>query len=268
MNSIAQQSVAEMGGRGSVLSRQKRDHIRLDRLLHRLANARGREQDAVLLKIYRLVFPHAYAEETVLWPVMRRVLPDGHELTLRVEMEHQEINELATRLEGLEHGSSERQRVLDRMVELLQEDVRDEEDLLLPRLQMKLTISQLRRLGLAWEAVRRTSPTRPHALVSRRPPGNVLAALPLTLLDHCRDGVDALLHRGFAAPPLRALSSGLTRASHSIERLPGLGRGEDPATRRDRTPRFGWGTAALLAVATASAAVTVARRRRYRSLQP
>ena len=264
MKSLAQQSVAEMGGRGSVLSRQKRDHVRLDQLLHRLGHSGALEQEATLLKIYRLVFPHAYAEETVLWPVIRRVLPDGEELTLRVELEHQEINELATRLEALEHGSDERRRVLARLVELLREDVRDEEDKLLPRLQMKVTGAQLRRLGIAWEAVRLMAPTRPHSTVSRRPPGNVLAALPLALLDRWRDGVDALLHRGSGAAtsPLQALSSGLTRASHAVERLPGMGRGEDPATRVRGDFRRGWGAAAIAAVVTASAVLVLARRRR------
>ncbi len=264
MKSLAQQSVAEMGGDASVLSRQKRDHIKLDELLHRLGDARTGEQDAILLKIYRLVFPHAFAEEAVLWPVIRRVLPDGQELTLRVELEHQEINELTTRLESLAHSSGERQQVLDRIVALLREDVRDEEDLLLPRLQLQLSEAQLRRLGTAWEAVRRTAPTRPHPIVSRRPPGNILAALPLSLLDRCRDGVDALLHRGAgpSARPLRALSSALTRASHAAERLPGLGRGEDPATRTSGQSRTGWGTVAIVAVAAVSAAAVLAGRRR------
>lgn len=79
--SIAEQDVDQLGGAISVLARQKKDHITLDRLLHELAEASGQSQAAVLSRIYRLVFPHAFAEESVLWPVMRRSLPDGHELT-------------------------------------------------------------------------------------------------------------------------------------------------------------------------------------------
>jgi hypothetical protein len=263
MKSLARQSVAEMGGWGSVLSRQKRDHIRLDRLLDELEGSPASRQDAVLLSIYRLVFPHAYAEETIVWPLIRRVLPDGHELTLRVELEHQEINELAIRVEALEPGSIERGQALSRMIELLREDVRDEEDVLLPRLQEALSPARLRRVGLAWEAVRRTAPTRPHAVVSRRPPGNVLAALPLAFLDRCRDGVDALLDRGAGpAPLLRGLGSALARASHAVGRAPGLQRGEDPATHISPERRVGWKGAALVAVASASAVMILRARRR------
>jgi hypothetical protein len=136
--------------------------------------------------------------------VIRRVLRDGHALTLQVEQEHQAINVLVTRLEGLEHGSPERGQVIARLVELLRQDVRDEEDELLPRLQGKLTGAQLRALGIAWEAVRWIAPTRAHPIVARRPPGNWLSALPLAVIDRLRDATDALADRsrGPAGAPL------------------------------------------------------------------
>ena len=73
---------------------------------------------------------------------------------------HQADLELVSRLVLLPSDSPERQRLLNRVVELLREDVRDEEDLLLPRLQMKLGVGQLRTVGVAWEAVRWIAPTR------------------------------------------------------------------------------------------------------------
>jgi hypothetical protein len=267
MESISGQSLTDMGGRGSVLARQKRDHIALDGLLHRLAEAPAEQQDAVLLDIYRLVFPHAFAEEAVLWPVIRRVLPDGHALTLQVELEHQRINELVTELEALEPGSPGHADLLARIVALLREDVRDEEDALLPRLQDRLSAAQLRLLGAAWEAVRAVAPTRAHPIVSRRPPGNVLSALPLALLDRGRDALDARLHRGAgrAEPALRSLSAALARASHGVERLPGMRRGEDPSTRLSGGRGAGWGTAALVAAGAGAAALILRSRRRARA---
>jgi hypothetical protein len=183
--SLAVQDETQLGGPWSILVRQKRDHVRLDALLHELETSYGDEQDRVLISLYRLVFPHAFAEETVLCPVIRRVLPDGEALTLQVEQEHQEVNELATRLDGC--GPDERRELLDRLVQVLREDVRDEEDTLLPELQAALTVRQRRQLGMAWEVVSLTAPTRPHPAVGRRPPGNVIAALPLTVLDNLRD---------------------------------------------------------------------------------
>ena len=232
--SLAEQDVLELGGRLSVLTRQKSDHVRLDQLLHELDATPADRQDPVLRRIYRLVFPHAFAEESVLWPVLRRILPDGPALTLEIEQEHQEVNELVTRLEQLAPDDPGRPAVLDRLVEVLREDVRDEEDQLLPELQGRVSPGRLRTLGLAWEAVRRVAPTRAHPVVARRPPGNVVAALPLSVLDRARDAVDAVLQsgpsRGGAA--LERVSRTLTRASHAVEHTPVMRRGEDPSTSR------------------------------------
>lgn len=190
--STAQQSVAELGGESSVLVRQRRDHAELDRLLERLRSTRGVEQEEVLTGLARLVFPYAYAEEVVLFPAMRAVLPDADELTLQVEQEHQEIDELFSTLERTAHDDPTRADLIDRITELLREDARGEEGVLLPRLMAALDPVEPRRLGRRWELVRRTAPTRPHAVVSRRPPGNVLSGLPLTVLDRLRDRLPVL----------------------------------------------------------------------------
>ncbi|WP_210650547.1 hemerythrin domain-containing protein [Nocardioides sp. SYSU D00065] len=235
MTSLAHQDTRQLGGPLSILTRQKRDHERLDRLLQQLdRSAPGIEEQATLQAIARLVFPHAFAEEAVLWPAARRVLPDGEALTLQVEQEHQEINELWARLEDLPSGTAERREVLEKIATVLREDVRDEEDELLPRLQDALGVRRLRLLGVAWEAVRRTAPTRPHPVVARRPPGNALSAVPLSVLDRSRDALDA---SGRRLPHLHARTS---RASHRLASVAGriehagpLRRGEDPSTHRD-----------------------------------
>src|SRR5215213_4139064 len=121
LRSIATQTLDELGGPRSVLSRQRRDHVQLDRLLHRLEATTGTAQDDVLRRIDRLVFSHAFAEETVLWPVLRRVLPDGDALTLRVEEEHQEVNELVAALQTGGVDDARRPERLVRLVEVLRE---------------------------------------------------------------------------------------------------------------------------------------------------
>jgi hypothetical protein len=235
MTSLADQDLEQLGGPLSILTRQKRDHERLDRLLKRLAHSSpGAEEEAALHAIARLVFPHAFAEESVLWPEARRVLPDGEALTLQVEQEHQEVNELWASLERLPSGSPGRSTAIVRLTEVLREDVRDEEDELLPRLQDAVGVRRLRALGVAWEAVRRTAPTRPHPVVSRRPPGNALAALPLTVLDRGRDVLDAAARRfPQAHGPASRASGGLARAAGRVERTGVLRRGEHPSTHRD-----------------------------------
>jgi len=234
VRSIADQTVEELGGPGSVLVRQRDDHIELDRLLQELDGTTGSAQEEVLTRIDRLVFSHAFAEETVLWPVLRRVLPDGDALTLQVEEEHQEVNELVSALEADGPDDARRPARLARLVEVLREDVRDEEDVLFPRLQEAVSPEELRRLGRRWELMRRLSPTRPHPTVSRRPPGNALSGLPLSILDRTRDAVDAGVRRAPTqlVPAGAALSRGLASVAGLVERVPLSRKGDRPPTSR------------------------------------
>jgi hemerythrin superfamily protein len=142
----------------------------------------GVEHAKTLRALARLVFTHAFAEEAVLFPAARRVLPEGDPLTLHIESAHQEVDELVSRLDRSSERDPGHTALLQRTFAVLDQDVRSEEDQLLPRLQELLSARQLRALGWQWELVRRVSPTRAHPTVSRRPPGQTLSALPLTLL--------------------------------------------------------------------------------------
>ena len=232
MRSLADQTVEELGGRRSIFHRQKQDHVELDTMLERLPDTFGEAREELLNRICRLVFTHAFAEEAVLWPALRRSLDDGEELTARVEREHQEITELVARLEQTPPDAPERAGLIDQTVALLRQDVRDEEDQLLPRLQEAVDDRTLRRLGVSWELVRRTAPTRTHPIVSRRPPGQTLSALPLSLTDRLRDGLDHAARRvpQPARPAFVSTSDRMGAVARQIEQLPPLRRGERPET--------------------------------------
>jgi hypothetical protein len=124
--------------------------------------------------------------------------------------------------------------MMERTFAVLDHDVRTEEDELLPRLQQVLDPAQLRLVGWQWELVRRISPTRPHPVVSRRPPGQVLSALPLTVLDRARDllqKLDEATHCRFAKP-VSAADRLLAATAGAVERIPVLQWGERPETSR------------------------------------
>ncbi|MGV2914926.1 hemerythrin domain-containing protein [Streptomyces alfalfae] len=186
--SISHRTVEELGGEVSVLARQRRDHAEMNRLMARHQSLPdGTERECTLKQLIQLVFSHAFAEETVLWPAVRRCVTDGEELTAQVEDEHQQINDLTTDIERLRPGDPEREKKIRRVFSLIRQDIRDEEDELLPRLQNAIDTPALRRLGTAWETVRKSAPTHPHPAVPRRPPGNALLGVPLSGYDRIRD---------------------------------------------------------------------------------
>ena len=189
----------------------------------------------------RLVFTHAFAEEAVLFAAARRVLSDGDPLTLHIENEHQDVNQLMAAVDSSTDRDNLRPVLLHRAFASLEEDVCSEEDRLLPRLQQLLSPRQLRRLGWQCELVRRIAPTRPHRAVARRPPGQTLSALPLSILDRSRDQLQRIdeLTRGRFSTALPAADRWLARAAGAVERGSVFQRGERPKTAVDNHHHVG-----------------------------
>ncbi|WP_330351067.1 hemerythrin domain-containing protein [Streptomyces sp. NBC_00582] len=103
---IKDQTVEQLGGTGSILVRQRREHQEMDRLMDQYLTLDDLHQrERVLKQVVQLVFSHAFAEETVLWPAVRASVRDGEELTARVEAEHQQINDLVADIECRTSGT-------------------------------------------------------------------------------------------------------------------------------------------------------------------
>ena len=235
--SLAEQTVDEMGGPLSILTLQRRDHERLDVLM---ARARATEHEGghahrvALRDVARLVFTHAFAEESVLFPAARGVLAEGDELTVDIEVEHQDVDEVVTELDRSDPEDPDHGDLVHRAFASLERDVRTEEDVLLPRMQATMTRRQLQLVGLQWQLLRWTAPTRPHPVVSRRPPGQVLSALPLTVLDRLRDEVQRVDERthGRIAPTLDLVDRSLAGLAGRVERMRIIRTGDRPETQR------------------------------------
>ena len=116
-----------------------------------------------------------------------------------------------------------------RVTDLLRGDTRDEDDVLLPHLQAAPDPVGLRRRG---ELVRRTAPTRPHAVVSRR--GDVLSGLPTAALDRFGDRLETVTRRAPGPPGTAGRTAGDALAG-GIGHLPDLQYGERRSTRPSRT---------------------------------
>lgn len=200
LTSVADQSEEERGGPGSILSRQSADHADFDALMRAYdgepdPDARGR----IVAELGERALRHAFAEETVLFPAYRRHLPEHRDgLTEHIQGDHQQINELLQELQRADPRSPEYDATVRRAFAAIRHDARDEEEDLLPRLQQVASVEELRAIGTAWEAQRRTSPTRPHPKIPRTPPGNLVTGIPLAVSDRVKDAVDSLAPVGTA----------------------------------------------------------------------
>lgn len=224
---VPRQTLEQRGGPTSILARQSDDHAALSRLMQQYESASGPEaRGRIVADLAQRALRHAFAEETVLFPAYRRHLPGhGDELTAHIEGEHQQINELLEELQDADPADPAYDRRVRRTFELISSDAREEEDVMLPRLQSVVDDTELRAIGDAWETARAAAPTRPHPRLPRRPPGNALAAVPLAVTDRVKHGLDRLPGRargwtaGVAALAVGAAVAGVTRMRRRAARV-------------------------------------------------
>jgi hemerythrin superfamily protein len=171
----------------NILTAMARDHARMEDLLQRYERGGPAERRRVYGTIRDLVTTHAFAEETVLFPCARRILSDGDWMTAAIEREHQRANELMAEMQDLDPGEPAFAERAAELFGLLRTDARQEEDVLLPALAAATGEAHLTAIGATWSAARRAAPNRPHPSVPRRPPGNVLAGVPLAVTDRLRN---------------------------------------------------------------------------------
>lgn len=209
-DSIAHQSVAALGGGGSLLVIKKSDHREIEQLLQDVDAALGPQRLEQLSKLGRLFVQRAFADEVVLWPALRRIDSDCRVLTREAEHGQDCVREAFAALKRTDMNGSEHRQWWLRVASLLREDVRVEEDRLLPRLQEVAVGGQLARMGRAWDLVRRIAPTRPHLLVRRYSRGAAaVATMPLIPVDRTLDAWDRSTRQtsGTAAATARGLSA-------------------------------------------------------------
>ncbi|HXV92043.1 MAG TPA: hemerythrin domain-containing protein [Pseudonocardia sp.] len=183
--SIVEQSERDLGGAASILVRQRRDHADLQTIMLGYGDAKnGDERARAVDHLTDRALRHAFAEETVLFPAVRRLVPHrADELTGHIEGEHQEINQLLQRLRAMRPDDPGYDESARRAIALVRDDARNEEDRLLPALQAAAGTPVLLAIGIAWEVMRRAAPNLPHPRIPRRPWGNVAAGVPLAVTD-------------------------------------------------------------------------------------
>jgi hemerythrin superfamily protein len=179
----------------SIVDLLRRDHTYMEQLLERYGTQSLQERRDTFRELVDLVVPHAFAEETVLFPAARRADPSqGEAITSHIESEHQGVNDLLKQMERQEPGDPSFERRVPELFALLRAGARDEEDRLLPMLAERLDAERLSQLGRTWALAKRAAPNRAHPALPRRPPINVLASIPLYFVDRLRGLFARLRH--------------------------------------------------------------------------
>jgi hemerythrin-like domain-containing protein len=136
---------------------------------------------------------HEAVEEMYFWPSVREHLVGGDELADTAIAQEQEGKEVLDKLDKLDAGDPEFEKLLAEFIRAGREHIDYEENQVWPGLRAALTEQQAEELGGKLEAGKKTAPTRPHPHTPATP-GALKSTGPVAAAaDKARD---AITHRG------------------------------------------------------------------------
>jgi iron-sulfur cluster repair protein YtfE (RIC family) len=165
------------------------DHREVEQLFGQIESLpEGAQQDEVVEQITRELSMHAAIEEQVLYPAMRRSLPDGDAKVDEAIEEHQQVKEALAEIERL--GSSpQRNQPLQKLMADVRHHVDEEETELFPQLRAAVGDEELRSMGGMLAKAKKMAPTHPHPNAPSTPPGNIVAGTAAAVMDKARDAL-------------------------------------------------------------------------------
>jgi hemerythrin superfamily protein len=165
------------------------DHIEVEQMFRQIeAMPDGDAKGQIVADIVRELSIHAAIEEQILYPAMRKALPDGETLVQEAIDEHQQVKETLAAIERAE-SAAERDPLLAQLIGDVRHHVEEEETELFPKLRASIGSAEIEEMGAKLEAAKRMAPTHPHPNAPNTPPGNIVGGAAAAIMDKARDAL-------------------------------------------------------------------------------
>ncbi len=165
------------------------DHAEVEQMFKLIESSpQGQSLDEPVEGVIRELSIHAAIEEQVLYPAMRKALPDGESLVQEAIDEHQQVKETLAAIERTQ-APDERRALLMNLMTDVRHHVEEEETELFPRLQAAVGAEELQDMGSKLAAAKKMAPTHPHPNAPNTPPGNIVGGAAAAVMDKARDAL-------------------------------------------------------------------------------
>jgi hemerythrin-like domain-containing protein len=165
------------------------DHREVEQMFRQIESLpEGDPRSALVAGVIRELSVHAAIEEQVLYPAMRKALPDGDHLVQEAIEEHQQVKETLAAIERAD-SPAERDPQLVSLIGNVRHHVEEEETELFPKLRASITTAELQEMGSKLAAAKKLAPTHPHPNAPNTPPGNVVGGVAAAVIDRARDAL-------------------------------------------------------------------------------
>jgi hemerythrin superfamily protein len=164
------------------------DHRMVEQLFRDYeAAASARQRRGVAELLVRELSKHAALEEMLVYPLARKALPDGDREVDEHLNEHMAVKKTLLALDRLDEGDARADELVDELRREVEQHIREEEGVMMPRLREAVSQQDLDELGRMIDRAKQGAPTRPHPNAPEKPPALTLAAPLAAAYDRLRD---------------------------------------------------------------------------------
>jgi hemerythrin superfamily protein len=144
----------------------KNDHKEVSKLFRRFEGAGENAEKAkgdIVNKILEALTVHTYIENEVMYPTVRRLLPDLEDDILESYEEHHVADLLCMELAAMKPSDERFDAKVTVLIEIVEHHVEEEESEWFPKVRDGLGRKQLQEIGIDLEAKRKKAPRRPES---------------------------------------------------------------------------------------------------------
>lgn len=171
-----------------------RQHEEIRRLFTEVRNIRTEERAEAFDRLRRFLAVHETAEELVVHPDARRVVPDGDRVVDALLEEENRAKRILKEMEDMGPHANDFMTKLTELKQAVLEHAEHEERDEFPHLREAHSSARRKAMGMAVKAVEALAPTHPHAGVESAK-ANLLVGPYAAMLDRSRDVLSQTLRR-------------------------------------------------------------------------
>jgi hemerythrin superfamily protein len=178
-----------MAGKPTVIEKLLEDHQKVRKTFASFEGADRSQWWEIFEGLTRDLVQHEIAEEEIVYPVVRKQLPNGDELANARISEQSEAEELLDEMEKKGGDDKDFAANLTKLRAAVLEHAEEEERTVFAPLANAVDRDQLEKMAERYEKAKKTAPTHPHPMAPDTPPGNMVLGPVAAMADRFRDAM-------------------------------------------------------------------------------
>jgi hemerythrin superfamily protein len=168
------------------------DHEQAKKLLARMDNASPSQKKDLFWEITNDLVRHEVAEEEIVYPVARQVVPNGDRLAGARIREQSEAEHLLAEMEKVGTEDEKFDAMFQKLHAAVLEHAEKEQTLIFEPMRQRLDAEKRKNMAGLYEKAKSVAPTHPHPNAPDTPPGNIIVGPVAALVDGARDAIHKL----------------------------------------------------------------------------